>query len=217
MAGELERKFRLLNGLRHGNLPNKARESRLGSLSYYLISLTHSLTRVMLFVLLSVIDSVVVVEFVAIGIQVDGAGDDIATAEVDVLAVGEVDIAAGVACGWRWGRTRWDEVDTRWGDVDTRIRVHPDPRVGLPTEVVRAQRPGSGGRSRALFHQAIFRVTRAETETSKCPNSLFPQLPVSPTPLCPRKGCRCFEGASLPRRARGGRIFEIPVSPRYRY
>jgi hypothetical protein len=114
------------------------------------------------------------------------------------------------------GRKRWDEVDTRWGDVDTRIRVHPDPRVGLPTEVVRAQRPGSGGRSRALFHQAIFRVTRAETETSKCPNSLFPQLPVSPTPLCPRKGCRCFEGASLPRRAPGG----MPGSAdflRYRY
>ena len=110
MAGELEREFRLLNGLRHGNLPNKARESGLGSLYYYLVSLTHSLTRVLLVVLLSVIDSVVVVEFVAIGIQVDGAGGDIATAEVDVLAVGEVDIAAGVACGWRWGESagmRW--------------------------------------------------------------------------------------------------------------
>ena len=36
------------------------------------------------------------------------------------------------------------EVDTRRSEVDNRI-YGPDPRVGLPTEVVRAQRPGSEG------------------------------------------------------------------------
>ena len=48
----------------------------------------------------------------------------------------------------------------------------PDQRVGFPTEVVRAQRPGSGVRSRALFHKAILRarlLTRAMAMMANSP------------------------------------------------